>query len=69
MKAEDVELLIIRHLKRNTENEGILRRMIGRYYDLRPEHVNKRATFECLFSILKKYDLLPYPVRDRKSVV
>jgi hypothetical protein len=62
MKTENVELLIIRHLKRNTENEGILRRMIGKYYALRPEHIDKRAIFDCLFRILTRYDLLPHSI-------
>jgi len=59
----DIELLIIRHLKRNNENEGVLRRMIAKYYGLPYDYINKRTTFECLFGILKKFDLLPYPVR------
>ena len=53
----DNELLIIRHLKRNNPNDALLRRLVGRYYLLHPEHVDKVAIFNCLFGIIEKFDL------------
>lgn len=59
----DTELLIIRHLKHNGDNDGVLKRIVGRYYALYPQHVKKDDIFNCLFDIILKFDLLPYHMK------
>jgi hypothetical protein len=61
----DTELLIIRHLKRNNSNDKILKRLVGRYYALYPEHVERDEIFHCLFDIIEKFDLLYYTEKGK----
>lgn len=57
-EISDIELAIIRHLKRNNPNDSILKRLVGNYYGLHSEHVGKDEIFNCLFNIVEDYDLL-----------
>jgi hypothetical protein len=59
----DIELILIRHLKRNQSNDGIIRRIVAKYYALFPTYIDKRHIFECMLAILKKHDLLPHHLR------
>ena len=58
-----VEILIVRHLKRKTENDKVLKRLVGKYYALPKSYINKDTIFNCLFNIVKKYDLFTYPLK------
>lgn len=58
----DVILLIVRNLKRNSENDKVLLRLISEYYALPKTYLNKQHIFDCLFKICRTYDLLPHPV-------
>ena len=60
----DVELLIIRHLKSGHYNENIFRRLVGKYYALSPEYIDKSTIFHCLWGLINKFDLLIHPDKD-----
>lgn len=64
MDSVNNELLIVRHLKRNNENRGVLKRLVGNYFLLHHKHVCKQTIFECLMNIIEKYDLMPYPWKN-----
>lgn len=61
----DIELLIVRHLKRNNPSDAILKRLVGKYYAFHPEHITKSQIFNCLFDIVEKFDLLPPNMKGR----
>jgi len=61
----NTELLIIRHLKRNNSDDRILKRIVGKYYALYPQHVTKDTIFNCLFDIIEAFDLLPHTMKDK----
>lgn len=64
LKVTDVELLVVRNLKRNTENDGVLRRIVSLFYALSHDSITKDMIFDCLLDILLKYDLLPHSEKD-----
>ena len=63
LTTEQVEILIVRHLKRNTENDKVLKRLVGKYYALHKDYIDKDTIFNCLFGIIKKYDLFTYDLK------
>lgn len=60
----DTELLVVRHLKRNETNLGILTRIVGDYYALNPCYIKKQHIFDCLMNIIDKFDLMPSPWKN-----
>lgn len=65
MTLEQIEILIVRHLKHNTENDSVLKRLVGEYYALHKNYIDKDTIFNCLFDIIEKYDLLPHTQKGK----
>lgn len=59
------ELLIIRNIKRNKENDAVLKRLVGEHYALRKESITKKLIFYCLFDIIEGLDLMPYRFKGK----